>query len=144
MDDTYSPHTGEHIATDNPAAWMGRAGTPAPGYNPQTHGCFWRGGAWGVVVTAAPAEPPSLTCSKLQGELALLDEPSPTPDHPTMLHWVESTVDAETDPIRRRAMQAYLNTPTWRSDDHLVSTMWQAAGRDLDELQALFTKAQGL
>lgn len=34
--------------------------------------------------------------------------------------------------------------PDWRSDDPLVPTMWQAAGRDLDELPALFTKAQGL
>ena len=54
MNDTYSPHTGEHIATDSPAPWMGRAGTSAPEYNPQTHGCFWRGGAW-VLVAAQPA-----------------------------------------------------------------------------------------
>ena len=54
MNDTYSPHTGEHIATDSPATWMGRAGTSAPEYNPHTHGCFWRGGAW-VLVAAQPA-----------------------------------------------------------------------------------------
>lgn len=86
----------------------------------------------------------ALSCSRLQGELALLDEPSPTPGYPTLLHWAEATVDAEPDPIRKRTMQAYLNAPTWRSDDPLVPTMWQAAGRDLDELPALFTKAQGL
>lgn len=143
MKDAYSPHTGEHIATDSPAQWMGRAGTPAPEYDSQTQACFWRGDAW-EIVAAAPAEPPALTCSKLQGELALLGEPSPTPDHPTMLHWVEATVDAEADPIRKRTMQAYLNAPAWRSDDLLVPTMWQAAGRDLDELPALLTKAQGL
>lgn len=85
-----------------------------------------------------------LSCTKLQGELALLDETSPNPDYPTMLHWVEATVAAEPDPIRQRTMQAYLNAPTWRSDDPLVPTMWEAAGRDLDELPALFTKAQGL
>ena len=54
MNDTYSPHTGEHIATDSPAPWMGRAGTSAPEYNLHTHGCFWRGGAW-VLVAAQPA-----------------------------------------------------------------------------------------
>lgn len=54
MNDAYSPHTSEHIATDTPADWMGRAGKPAPEYNPQTHGCFWRGDAWDVV-EAAPA-----------------------------------------------------------------------------------------
>lgn len=56
MNDAYSPHTGEHIATDNPAPWMGRAGTSAPEYNPQTHGCFWRGGAWEIVAAQPVAQ----------------------------------------------------------------------------------------
>lgn len=90
----------------------------------------------------APQE--ALSCSRLQGELALLDEPSPDAAYPTMLHWVEGQVEAELDPVRKRTLQAYLNATTWRSDDPLVPTMWQAAGRDLDELPALFTKAQGL
>lgn len=55
MNDVYSPHTGEHIATDSPASWMGRSGTSAPEYNPQTHGCFWRDGAW-ELVAAQPDE----------------------------------------------------------------------------------------
>lgn len=56
MQDVYSPHTGEHIATDNPADWMGRAGVPAPEYNPQTHGCFWRDGAWEIVAAQPTAQ----------------------------------------------------------------------------------------
>jgi len=56
MNDAYSPHTGEHIATDSPAPWMGRAGTSAPEYNPQTHGCFWRGGAWEIVEATEPED----------------------------------------------------------------------------------------
>ena len=56
MNDAYSPHTGEHIKTDQPADWMGRAGVPAPEYDPQTHGCFWRGDAW--VIEAVPAPEP--------------------------------------------------------------------------------------
>lgn len=56
MNDAYSPHTGEHIATDSPASWMGRAGTSAPEYNPQTHGCFWRGGAWEIVAAQPVAQ----------------------------------------------------------------------------------------
>lgn len=86
----------------------------------------------------------ALSCSKLQGELVLLEEASPTPEHPTMLHWVEATVEAEQDPVRKRTMLAYLNAPTWRSDDPLVPTMWQAAGRDLSELPAVFARAQTL
>ena len=56
MNDAYSPHTGEHISTDNPAAWMGCAGTSAPEYNPQTHGCFWRDGAWEIVAAQPVAQ----------------------------------------------------------------------------------------
>lgn len=63
MNDAYSPHTGEHIASNNPAAWMGRAGVPAPEYNAKTHGCFWLGDAWEIVAgepknTPVPAEVP--------------------------------------------------------------------------------------
>lgn len=54
MNDIYSPHTGEHIQTDDPAEWMGRAGVAAPAYDPATQGCFWRGQGW-EVVTATPA-----------------------------------------------------------------------------------------
>lgn len=57
MNDCYSPHTGEHIETDNPAAWMGRAGVNCPAYDRATQAAFWRGGpAWVVEdVTPAPA-----------------------------------------------------------------------------------------
>lgn len=53
MSDYYSPYTGEHIDTDNPAPWMSRAGTPAPTYNRETQGCFWRGEDWEVVTSQA-------------------------------------------------------------------------------------------
>ena len=56
MNDTYSPHTGEHIATDSPAPWMGRAGTSAPEYNPHTHGCFWRDDAWEIAAVQPVAQ----------------------------------------------------------------------------------------
>jgi hypothetical protein len=53
IDDVYSPDTGEHIVTDNPASWMARAGVAAPAYNPAIEGCFYQNGAW-VVVSYAP------------------------------------------------------------------------------------------
>lgn len=55
MNDVYSPHTFEHIITDTPADWMARAGVAAPEYNPQTHGCFWRGDEWEVLESLPPA-----------------------------------------------------------------------------------------
>ncbi|HEX7386237.1 MAG TPA: hypothetical protein VF285_03040 [Castellaniella sp.] len=49
MNDAYSPHTLEHIQTDDPAPWMGRAGVDCPAYNRQTQAAFWRGGpAWAI------------------------------------------------------------------------------------------------
>ena len=45
----YNPQTGEHIRTDVPAPWMGRAGVPAPDYDPQTSSAFWRGDHWEIV-----------------------------------------------------------------------------------------------
>ena len=54
MNDAYSPNTFEHIPTDNPAPWMGRAGADAPEYDRATSSAFWRGDQW-EVVAAAPA-----------------------------------------------------------------------------------------
>lgn len=72
MNDLYSPDTQEHIATNTPAEWMGRAGVAAPAYDPQLAGCYWRGTAWEVVpvVPAVAAVPESVTMR--QARLALL------------------------------------------------------------------------
>ena len=45
----YSPHTGEHIRTDNPADWMGRAPVSAPEYDESSSSAFWRGDHWEIV-----------------------------------------------------------------------------------------------
>lgn len=72
MNDLYSPDTQEHIATDTPAEWMGRAGIAAPAYDPKLASCYWRGDAWEVVpvMPAAAAVPESVTMR--QARLALL------------------------------------------------------------------------
>ena len=54
LNDVYSPDTGEHIATDNPAPWMLRAWVAAPTYDPAASGCFWRNGAWVIVPASIP------------------------------------------------------------------------------------------
>lgn len=92
-------------------------------------------GTWG------PDRGPTSTCSKRQGELALLTEPSPNRAHPSFLHWLEAGIDAETDPIEKRRKQAYFNAAEWRSDDPFVMGSWEAGGRDLSELPALFERA---
>lgn len=45
----YSPHTYEHIQTDNPADWMGATDVDVPEYNPVTSSAFWRGDHWEIV-----------------------------------------------------------------------------------------------
>lgn len=50
----FSPHTGEIIITDAPADWMLQTDVKPPKYDPATHGCFWRDGAWEIVPAATP------------------------------------------------------------------------------------------
>lgn len=50
----YSPHTGEHIVTEDPADWMESTMVAPPAYDSVTQGCFWRGQGW-EVATATPA-----------------------------------------------------------------------------------------
>lgn len=69
MNDCYSPHTGEHIRTDKPADWMGRAGTSAPDYDPVVASAFWRGDRWEIV----DAAPPARTRDEILQALAQID-----------------------------------------------------------------------
>ncbi len=72
MNDCYSPHTSEHVRTDNPADWMGRAGTPVPDYDSQAAGAFWRGGQWEIVPAQPAIDPVPQVVSMRQARLALL------------------------------------------------------------------------
>ena len=53
----YSTDTGERIATDSPADWMGATDVTPPAYDPATAGCFWRGAAWEIVVATPTPQP---------------------------------------------------------------------------------------
>lgn len=72
MNDLYSPHTGEHIVTAIPADWMLHAGVAAPNYNRQSSGCFWRNGAWEVVISVPEPAPVPQSVTMRQARLALL------------------------------------------------------------------------
>lgn len=71
----YSPHTFEHIQTDNPADWMGRASKPAPDYDPAMESAFWRQeiGEWEVVKSNID-HPPSYKTFTSLGFLDLFTE----------------------------------------------------------------------
>lgn len=61
----YSPHTGEHIVTDNPSDWMGLTDVAPPTYDRATAGCFWRGGAWEIVIATPEAPTPETIKSQI-------------------------------------------------------------------------------
>lgn len=60
----YSPDTGELIRTESPADWMGSTDVTPPAFDPATAGCFWRGGAWEVVVPT-PVTPGEIFAAKV-------------------------------------------------------------------------------
>lgn len=133
MNDCYSPHTGEHIRTAAPADWMGRAGTPAPDYDPTLASAFWRGGDWEVVEAQSPANSVPAVVSMRQARLALhaaglLDAVSTA---------IESMSGVEGDAARIEWEYAQ----EIRRDWPVVVAVGSELGLSNDQLDALFQSA---
>lgn len=133
MNDVYSPHTGEHIITDNPAPWMGRAGVDAPSYDPVTQGCFWRGEAWEVVDVQDDPGPVPAQVTRRQGRLALLQVGK--------LAQVEAALAAITDPTEKMAAQIEYEADTWERENAFLQDMWAQLGGTESQLDELFALA---
>lgn len=71
LNDCYSPNTGEHIATNDPAPWMGRAGVSCPPYDKTTQGAFWRGGPAWFIADFVPEVPVPEEVGGWQAEVAM-------------------------------------------------------------------------
>lgn len=132
MQDVYSPHTGEHIKTDTPADWMGRAGVPAPEYDPQAYGCFWRGDAW-ELVAAQPAKPPvPQVCTPAQGLVALFAVKQITEDD------LLAAINQIPNPVEQYTAKIGLQRATlWERQSNTMQNMAALLGlteQDLDEL----------
>lgn len=134
INDCYSPHTGEHIHTDNPASWMGRAGTPAPNYDTQAQGCFWRGGAW-VVEDVVPVVEVPEEVTPAQGLMALHALKGITEDD------VLAAIDTIEDPaLRYQAQIAYQKATRWQRVSVTMQTVAALLGlteQDMDDLFSL-------
>lgn len=127
---------------------------PVPTYDQALETAKFVDGVWvlepiangGSEPTPEPEPEPvtELTCSKRQGELALLSLESPDTLFPSLLHWVETAIEAVEDPIEKRMMLAYFNAYEWHSNDEFVIKMWTKAGRDLEDLPGVFLFAQTL
>lgn len=134
INDCYSPHTGEHIATSDPAPWMGRAGKTAPTYDPATQGCFWRDNAW-VVEDVVPVVEVPEEVTPAQGLMALYVLKGITEDD--VLAAIGTIPDAT---LRYQAQIAYGKATSWQR----YSTTMQATAallalteQDMDDLFTL-------
>ena len=134
MNDLYSPHTGEHIATSDPAPWMKRAGVAAPEYDAKTQGCFWRDDAWAVVdvVPEPPYVPQQVT--RAQGKAALIAA--------GLWGAVESYVAGIADATEKALSLVALNDTThWQRTSPFLNAAAQALGLTSEQLDELFQQA---
>lgn len=126
MNDLYSPQTGEHIQSNNPAEWMAHAGVAAPIYDRASEGCFWRGAAWEVV--AAPAHPSvDEIWEKIKAEREHLSD---TGGYKVVVggvdKWFHSDPKSKTQQLGLVLMGAdVVNVPPWKTMDGTFVTMTQ-------------------
>jgi hypothetical protein len=137
MSGYYSPFTGEHIDTDNPASWMLQSGTVAPEYDKETQGCYWRGSEWEVVTSQASKDSVIsaisrriISVSKLKG----YDNPE------TLQSYVTSTnplwrAEANTFIAWRDSVWTYVyaQIALWESEDRTISAADELVG-ELDDI----------
>lgn len=137
MNDVYSPTTGEHIKTDIPSDWMGRAGVPAPTYDPQTASAFWRGDSWEVVQAQPPMLPVPPSCTRRQGLLALLSSGIRRAD-------IEAKIAEIEDAAAREEALIEYEAATWDRENEFLQGMWHSLGGTPEQLDDLFRLAATL
>ncbi|MDZ7918523.1 hypothetical protein [Rhodoferax sp.] len=123
----YSPHTGEHIVTDDPADWMGSTDVAPPPYDAAAAGCFWRGTAWEIVVPTPEAAPVPAVISMRQARLVLLGA---------------GLLDAVNVGIQGMPQAAQIEwefASEVRRDNALIATLAMTQGLDGAALDSLFT-----
>lgn len=134
MNNIYSPHTGEHIVTENPADWMGRADSDAPVYDPTSQGCFYRNGAWVVEDVVPEPAPVPEQVSRAQGKAALIQA--------GLWAAVELFVDGIVDPTEKALALVALNDTThWQRSSPFLNQAAGAIGLTPGQLDALFINA---
>lgn len=134
--DCYSPHTGEHIITNNPADWMGRAGVAAPTYDSIGQGCFWRAGKWVVEDVEPVVQVPEIV-SRTQGKAALIQA--------GLWAGVLAHVESIADPTAKALADVALNDTTeWRRDSAFLNEAATALGLLPGDLDGLFIVAAGI
>lgn len=125
MNDLYSPHTGEHIQSDTPAEWMGRAGIDAPSYTPGAESAIWNGAAW-EVVASQPMPAPFMPLTPWQVRQVLMQV--------NKRQAVEDMVN-----VGSLALQdAWHYAPEFKRDNELLVQMAATMGMTDAELDSMF------
>lgn len=128
----YSPATGEHIRTADPAPWMGATDIAPPAYDPATASAIWRDGAWVIEAATPPEIPVPDAVSRFQARAAL--------HQAGLLEAAEAAV-ATSDMIVRLAWQ---DAQEFRRDSPTVATLADALGLTPAQLDELFRQAAGI
>lgn len=133
LNDCYSPHTGEHIATATPAPWMGRAGIAAPEYVPGVESAFFAQGAW-EVREFVPTLPVPQTVTPAQGLMALYELKGITEDD------ILTAINSIGDPaLGYQALIAFKKATAWERDSESMGLVAQLLALTEADKDALFT-----
>lgn len=130
----YSPATGEHIRTADPAPWMGGTDIAPPAYDPATASAIWRGNeiGWEIAAAVPPEDPVPAAVSRFQARAAL--------HQAGLLEAAEAAV-ATSDMIVRLAWQ---DAQEFRRDSPTVAALADALGLTPAQLDELFRQAAGI
>ena len=132
----YSPHTREHIATDEPADWMGSTAIAPPAFDPATQGVFFKLGAWVVVTNPAPVQEVPQSVTMRQARLALLAVGK--------LAGVSTAINALAEPQKSEALIEWEFSSVVMREKPFVVMLGAALGLDAAALDALFISAAAL
>lgn len=127
----FSPHTGEHIETANPAAWMGRTTQEPPAYDAARQGAFFLGGNWSVVDSTEQPTPVPQSVSRFQARAAL--------HLAGLLDQVEGLMADPSTPILARL--AWSDAQEFKRSSPTITSMAQALGLSDADVDALFISA---
>lgn len=90
----YSPHTGEHIVTDDPQPWMGSTNIAPPAYEPSAASAIFDGTGWRLAFSISQVQAPE-TITMRQCRLHLLATGK--------LSLVQTAIDSLPEPMRTEA-----------------------------------------
>lgn len=132
----YSPHTGEHIAADTPAPWMGSTQLEVPVYDKGTQGAFFVNGAWTVVTAAPKVLPVPHAVTMRQARLALLGA--------GLLGGIDAAINAMTSPQKEAARIEWEYSQEVQRHNGFVAALAPALGLTDAQTDALFLTAAEL